>query len=178
MEIVRGTDLRSYIKARGLLPVPDAVKIIKQIAAGLDYAHSMGVVHRDIKPANIMLTEKMAVKISDFGIAKVLETTGDTIPGSVMGTPIYMSPEQVRGQPVDNRADVYSLGILAYELLAGVPPFRGGDLPRKHMQEAPEPLANIPQALNDIIMKCLAKKPDDRWTEAGEIVVALDKAGL
>jgi tetratricopeptide (TPR) repeat protein len=175
MEYIDGTDLKRHFKQSGPLPVGEGVEIVKQICSALDYAHSMNIVHRDIKPANIMLTKKLVVKVSDFGIAKMLESTSETIAGAIIGTPIYMSPEQVQGHPVDNGADIYSLGVMMYELFSGRPPFTGGDLAYQHVNVPPPPLTDIPQELVEIIMRCLAKKRADRWATAGEILRALER---
>lgn len=175
MEYIDGTDLKRHLKTSGPLPVGEGIEIVKQICSALDYAHAMNIVHRDIKPANIMLTKKMVVKVSDFGIAKMLESTSETIAGAIVGTPLYMSPEQVQGHPVDNGADIYSLGVLMYELFSGRLPFSGGDLAYQHVNVPPPPLVDIPQPLSDIIMKCLAKKRSNRWGTAGEILRALER---
>jgi tetratricopeptide (TPR) repeat protein len=173
MEFIRGTDLKRHLRQRGRLSIEEAVGIILPLCNALDYAHRNGIVHRDIKPANIMLTEQGVAKLSDFGIAKALEATSETMTGAIIGTPLYMSPEQVQGQPVDQRADIYSLGIMFYEMLAGRPPFTEGDIAYQHCRVAPRPIEEIPDELNAIILKCLAKDREQRWSSAGELEQAL-----
>jgi tetratricopeptide (TPR) repeat protein len=178
MEFVEGTDLKRYLKSKGRLSVQEILTFGIQVCQALDYAHSMNIVHRDIKPANIMINEKNTVKVSDFGIAKMLETTGDTIAGAVIGTPLYMSPEQIQGHPIDNRADIYSVGIMLYEFASGRPPFIEGDLTYQHMKVPPKPLMDIPTVLNDIILKAILKDKTERWATAGEFAKALENCGL
>lgn len=179
MEYVSGTDLKKHLKACGRLPANEVARIANQIGRALDYAHSMGIVHRDVKPANILLNEQGNVKVSDFGIAKILESTrSETAAGAVIGTPLYMSPEQIQGQQIDNRSDVYSLGVLLYELASGRPPFVDGDLAFQHTRVPPPPLEDVPEALAAIIMRCLEKNRDDRWAKAEGIVRATEDTGL
>lgn len=176
MEFVDGTDLkRMFRDMNGQIPLKNILNYMIVTGRALDYAHSIGIVHRDIKPANIMIAKDEEVKISDFGIAKMLESADATIVGSVIGTPLYMSPEQVRGMPVDNRADIYSLGITIYELLNGKPPFFEGDLAYQHLNMDPKPIKGIPPELQEIIFKCLMKNPSERWQTAEEFAGALGK---
>ena len=178
MEYVEGGDLKRYYRSRGRLDAADIGRLIHPVARALDYAHSMQIVHRDIKPANIMISNAGMVKVSDFGIAKMLEMAGETMTGAVIGTPLYMSPEQIQGQPVDNRSDIYSLGIMMYEFANGRPPFYEGDLAYQHVRMPAPPIDDIPAELNAIIMKCLEKDKDARWRVAGDVATALEKAGL
>ncbi|MGC8740183.1 MAG: protein kinase domain-containing protein [Candidatus Sumerlaeaceae bacterium] len=173
MEFVRGTDLKRYLRQKGKLSIEEAISIILPLCDALDYAHSNSIVHRDIKPANIMITEQGVAKLSDFGIAKVLELTSETVTGAIIGTPLYMSPEQVQGQPVDHRADIYSLGITFYELLAGKPPFTEGDIAYQHCRVPARPIPGVPEELNVIILKCLEKDKEKRWASAAELAQAL-----
>lgn len=176
MEYVDGTDLKRKIRgvADKKLPVEVVVQHSMEIADALGYAHRLGIVHRDIKPANIMLTSKDEVKITDFGIAKMMDQTGEgTMIGAVIGTPLYMSPEQVQGIPVDNRADVYSFGIMLYELLNGSPPFMEGDLAYQHIHQEPNPIEGLDPNLWAIVKKCLEKKKEDRWEKAEVVYEAL-----
>lgn len=175
MEYVNGTDLKRYFRSKGKLPPKELATLMISIANALDYAHSMGIVHRDVKPANIMLTDTMIVKVSDFGIAKVLESTTETVAGAIIGTPLYMSPEQIQGLPIDNRADIYSLGIMMYELISGKPPFVEGDLAYQHTRVAPKPLADVPAPVGQIIMRCLEKDREQRFKVAGEVAKAFEK---
>ena len=125
MEFLKGTDLDEYAKKESLLPLRETLSIVSHVADALDYAHSRGIVHRDIKPANIMrLEETHDVKVTDFGIAR-LTASSKTKTGVIMGTPSYMSPEQVAGRKVDGRSDIFSLGVVLFEMLTGEKPFAG-----------------------------------------------------
>jgi serine/threonine protein kinase len=201
LEYVAGRDLRSIIK-KGKVAPPRAVHIIQQIAGALGAAHATGVIHRDLKPENIMLVEREGdpdfVKVLDFGIAKIdsvgmvdsaeAAATTKTGPqpltrlGAVFGTPDYMSPEQALGQPIDSRADLYSIGVMLYELLSGERPFRGGavTLMRQHvLQDAPPLPASVAESIDPrisaIIDKLLQKSPQDRYPTANDLHVALSE---
>jgi len=176
MELVEGETLQE-IMARGLLPVEQVISIVEQIAAGLDYAHARKVVHRDIKPANIMLTEGQ-VKVTDFGLAKV--TSSMAASTKVVGTPSYMSPEQITSGSLDGRSDIFSLGAMAYEMLTGVRPFQGDNIPVvmfKVMREEPAPPVVVNPAihpgLNYIVVKALAKEPAQRYQNCRELLADL-----
>jgi tetratricopeptide (TPR) repeat protein len=177
MEYVEGTDLKRKIRAcNRKLPFADTVRYSMQMCEAMAYAHSISIVHRDIKPANLMLTKDDMLKVTDFGIAKMVEQTAtpdSTQVGAVIGTPLYMSPEQVKGESVDHRADIYSMGIVFYEMAGGYPPFTEGDLSYQHLYVEPKPLEGVPEAYAKIVMKALAKKPEDRWQSATEILEAL-----
>ena len=127
MEYVKGTDLKQLMQRRGKLDLAFVVDVVAQIADGLDYAHSKGVVHRDIKPANIIITADKQAKITDFGIARV-DASNLTVEGQLLGTPNYMAPEQIQGKEVDHRADLFSLGVMLYEMVTGKKPFQGENL--------------------------------------------------
>ncbi|MGF1573251.1 MAG: protein kinase [Sumerlaeia bacterium] len=176
MEFVDGSDLKKKIKTEGRINLESFFKYSKAIASALGYAHTLGIVHRDIKPANIMLDSTDKVKITDFGIAKLLDA-GDanegTMMGAVIGTPLYMSPEQVQGVPVDNRADLYAYGIMLYEFLNTRPPFTKGDLAYQHIHEQPKRIEDCPEEIWQIISKCLEKDKENRWNNAEEILEAL-----
>ncbi|MEO8226765.1 MAG: protein kinase [Gemmatimonadota bacterium] len=187
MPYVPGESLRQRIAREGELPVPDAIRILRDIADAIAYAHQYGVVHRDIKPENVLLSGRHAL-VADFGVAKaVSEATGRsrlTTAGVALGTPSYMAPEQAVADPhVDHRADIYAIGIVAYEMLAGEPPFTGAS-PQQvlaaQVTEAPRPLTArrpaVPPVLADAIMRCLEKKPADRWQSAGELLGAIEAA--
>ncbi|OPZ03534.1 MAG: Serine/threonine-protein kinase StkP [candidate division BRC1 bacterium ADurb.BinA364] len=174
MEYVDGMDLKRHLRDNGRMPLAKIVSYARQICEALGYAHKIGVVHRDIKPANIMLMSDGTIKITDFGIAKIGESTESTLVGAVIGTPLYMSPEQVQGSSIDHRADLYSLGILLYELYSGKPPFTEGDLAYQHLNAQPAPLKDAPKALEDIIARCLKKQRDERWADAYEMLDALN----
>jgi serine/threonine protein kinase len=167
MEFVEGHTLREILK-RGEVSMDGAIPLIAQICTALGYAHSQGVVHRDIKPDNILVAKGGAVKIADFGLARVAESlTAMTRTGQIMGTPIYMAPEQIQGKAVDCRTDIYAFGVMLYELLAGKLPFAEGDIAYRQIHEMPlmPGLLNpkIPKHLEIITMTCIQKRPEDRY---------------
>ncbi len=172
MELVEGMTIRSILNRDGKLPVNVVILITGQLCKALDYAHSRKVVHRDVKGSNIMWTEEKQVKIMDFGLAKVIQEVLNfqTIVG---GTPNYMSPEQILGEEVDHRTDIYSLGISIFEMVCGELPFKKGDVGYHHIHTpAPEPRSvnpEIPAELNSIILKCIKKNPEDRYQSTMEI---------
>ena len=187
MPLVEGESLRERLAKDGELPLNEAVRLLREIAAVLAYAHKQGIVHRDIKPDNVLLSGGSAM-VTDFGVAKALSASSEveeqstTSIGVALGTPAYMSPEQACGDPnVDHRADIYAFGVLAYELLTGQPPFVARtpqQLLSAHVNEAPELItkrrATIPPAMATMVMQCLQKRPADRPQAAGELVHALD----
>ncbi len=185
MPFIEGESLRVKLSREGELPVRDAVRILREVADALSYAHGHGVVHRDIKPDNVLLSGKHAV-VTDFGVAKaVTSSTGGnslTSLGMALGTPAYMAPEQAAGDPnVDHRADIYALGALAYEMLCGRPPFTGGNpqaILSAHVTQAPDPVTThrsaVPPALNAFVLRCLEKKAADRWQSAEEVIAPLE----
>ncbi len=177
MEYVEGRDLRVILREREKLPPEETVRIIAQVCRALEAAHAAGVVHRDLKPQNIMLDAKDRVYVMDFGIAHSLETPGMTQTGALMGTPEYMSPEQAKGIKVDPRSDLFSLGIIFYELLTGISPFKADTALAtllKRTQERAQPPAEIdpaiPKAISDVVMKCLEIDRDQRFSNAREIL--------
>jgi len=182
MEYVPGEDLKSMIRMSGQLSVGTAVSIAKQVCEGLAEAHRLGVVHRDLKPSNIMIDKDGTVRIMDFGIARSLRVKGITGAGVIIGTPEYMSPEQVEGKEVDQRSDIYSLGIILYEMLAGRVPFEG-DTPLtvavKHKSEMPKPPqehnAQISEELIRIVLRCLEKDKEKRYRSAAELRAELER---
>jgi hypothetical protein len=183
MEFVPGQTLADLIAARGALDCGRAVQLFSQALEGIDYAHSLGVIHRDIKPANVMMTPAGVVKVMDFGIARVLGSARMTRAGHLIGTIEYMPPEQVRGQHTDARSDIYSSGIVLYEMLTGRVPFMNDseyNLMRAQIEEPPPPprefSADIPVAVERAILRALAKKPEDRFSTAGEFRTALLEA--
>ena len=187
MPFVDGESLRVRLARHGELPVNQAIRMLREIASALAYAHEHGIVHRDIKPDNVLLSGGSAM-VTDFGVAKALSASsnaehgGITSLGVALGTPAYISPEQASADPsVDHRADIYSVGVLAYELLTGQPPFAGRtpqNLLAAHVTEAPEAItrrrASLPPALAALVMRCLEKRPADRPQSASAVVHALD----
>ena len=177
MEYVPGEDLKSLIRRIGQFTIGKAVFIVKQICEGLVEAHRLGVVHRDLKPQNVMIDREGNARIMDFGIARSLRTKGITDTGIIMGTPEYMSPEQVEAKEIDSRTDIYSLGIILYEMLTGQVPFKG-DTPlslavKQKTEEAPDPRTintHIPEDLSRIILKCMNKDKNDRFQDAEELL--------
>ena len=181
MEYVPGEDLRSMIRMSGQLSIGTAVNIAKQICEGLTEAHKIGVIHRDLKPQNIMIDRDGIARIMDFGIARSIRGKGITGAGVMVGTPEYMSPEQVEGKEVDERSDIYSLGVILYEMTTGKVPFEG-DTPFtigvKHKSEAPqdprELNSHIPEDLSGLILKCMEKEKDNRYQSSGEVRAELE----
>ena len=184
MPLVDGESLRARL-SRGELPVAEAIRILRDVARALEYAHGKGITHRDIKPDNVLLSGNSAV-ITDFGVAKAITdaTASATLTsiGIALGTPAYMAPEQAAGDPsTDTRADIYAFGVMAYEMLAGHAPFAGRSahaVLAAHATETPAPIRtarpNTPRALASLVMQCLEKRPADRPQSAAEIVEALD----
>jgi serine/threonine-protein kinase len=179
MEYVQGRSLQSLIDAHQLFPVPRILRLMEQVCSALDFAHQHNVVHRDIKPANLMLTGDDIVKITDFGTAKILQF-GTAQTAHVMGTPSYMSPEQVKGKPVDGRSDIFSLGVILYELLTGEKPFPGQNITTviyKIINEEPIPArsldSSIHPGLSAVIARALAKEPAARYQNCHELLSAL-----
>jgi len=181
MEYVEGRDLRALLREKGKLTPKEAVPIFLQVAAALEAAHSAGVVHRDLKPQNIMVDKDGRVFVMDFGVARSLDTPGMTQTGVLMGTPEYMSPEQAKGQKVDARSDLFSMGIIFYEMLSGVSPFKADTTMAtmfKRTQERPVPLtkaeSGVPVVLSDIIAKCLEIDREKRFASAREVAQQLE----
>ncbi len=172
MELIKGISLEQVLKNKKNIPLRCFLNIIYQTCRALNFAHSHGIIHRDIKPANIIIEKNFSVKIADFGLAKI--AYGGTVDRtSIRGTPLYISPEQIAGSNIDLRSDIYSLGITMYEMLAGRPPFSGGDIFIAHVKQSPPPLRsfnkNIPQVISDIIHKCLEKNRSKRPTSAADL---------
>jgi serine/threonine-protein kinase len=182
MEYVEGTNLREYINKKGAIDLPLALSIMRQAGQAIGVAGEVGLVHRDIKPENMLLTRKGRVKVADFGLCRDLgsERLHVTQPGTTMGTPLYMSPEQAQGRALDHRTDLYSLGVTCYHMLVGEPPFRADSavaLALKHVNEAPMSLRvqrpEIPAELDRLVLKLMAKNPADRYQSAGDMLVDL-----
>lgn len=181
MEYVSGEDLKSMIKMTGQMSTGRAVSIAKQICEGLDEAHRLGVVHRDLKPRNIMIDKEGNARIMDFGIARSLKAEGITGEGIMVGTPEYMSPEQVKGLGVDQRSDIYSFGIILFEMVTGKIPFEGDTsltiALKQKTEDPPNPQdfnAQIPKELNAVILKCLEKEKEERYENIREVFSELD----
>ncbi|MHB1176216.1 MAG: protein kinase domain-containing protein [Sulfuriferula sp.] len=179
MEFLEGPSLKEVLDVHTAMPVEKIVNIAAQIAHGLAYAHKNGVVHRDIKPANIVLVRGGMAKITDFGIAQ-MATGSRTLEGTVLGSPKYMAPEQVKGQVVDGRSDLFSLAVVLYEMLTGESPFSSDNINTtmyRIVNEDPIPpkilAPRIPEALNRIVIKALAKNPDERYQSATELAYDL-----
>jgi len=179
-EYVQGRNLKEFISRKGPPDLAIALHIIRQLASALEKAGEAGIVHRDIKPENVLISKKGMVKIADFGLAQLTlggERLSLTQEGVTMGTPLYMSPEQVQGQKVDHRSDIYSLGVTCYHMFAGRPPFRGESavaIAMKHVNSEPTPLSkrrpDLPPAVCDLVHRMMAKKPADRFTNAGQVL--------
>jgi serine/threonine protein kinase len=188
MEYLEGIDLRQYLNKYGKVPIQEAVKTIVQVCRALDYAHTKGITHRDIKPENIMLPEpkgKGRVVLMDFGVAHqaYLVTVGTR--STYLGTPHYMSPDQLSDEGIDNRSDIYSLGVVLFEMLTGRRPFDETDPLKLILQhkETPPPIpsslnSKISPELNTLILKMLAKKPEDRYQNVESILVELQEYSL
>jgi type II secretory pathway pseudopilin PulG len=179
MEFIEGTTLHQLLTQKRVLSTEEIIRLSRQIGAGLDYAHSHGIIHRDIKPANIMITSNGTVKIMDFGIAKTGGSVTST--GQVLGTPNYMSPEQVKGKTLDGRSDLFSFGVVLYEMLTGEKPFVGQNVTTiiyKIVNEQPTPPRDldvtIHPGLSAIVSKALAKAPDDRYQSGADLVRDLE----
>jgi eukaryotic-like serine/threonine-protein kinase len=179
MEYVEGSTLSSRL-LQGPIPAADAVNYSEQLLSALSYAHHLNVIHRDVKPANMMLTPQGVVKLMDFGIARPNNDAGMTVTGTTLGSLNYMSPEQVRGEPVDPRSDLYSMGVSLYEMVTGQLPFRGHSnysVMSAHLQEPPPPpitvRPDLPAGLNDIILMAMAKAPQSRFGSAEAFANAL-----
>jgi serine/threonine protein kinase len=184
MEFVEGESLRSVLNRFGGLPVRKAISVTEQICSGLKEAHAQGIVHRDLKPENVMIDSNGNVKIMDFGIARSMESL-TRLTGSMVGTPAYMAPEQVAGKPVDYRTDIYSLGLMLYEMFTGSQAFQADTavaLALKQMRETPpaphEVDPSIPVGIERAILKCLEKEPGKRFQSVAELEIALRSAAV
>ena len=198
MELLQGLSMAAYLQqlhdSGHALAFETAARVLDGLAAALDFAHAQGIVHRDIKPANVILREgstpirpslplppDATPILTDFGIARISSSTTQTLTGTVLGTPAYMSPEQVRGEPADSRADIYSLGIMLFEWLAGTLPFNPdvdttASILYKQANVAPPPLPNVDPAIQAVVSRALQKNPDDRYPKAGDLASAFRRA--
>ena len=179
MEYVEGRDLKEILSSKKRMRPSQAAQIVAEVALALEYAHSMGVIHRDIKPANIILTADGAPKVMDFGVAR-LDSSNLTVEGQFIGTPNFMAPEQILGRPVDGRSDLFSLGVVLFNLLTGKRPFPGANMHEVTLKitQAPCPIPStvvegLPAAFNPIVLKCLEKDPDKRFQSGAELARVL-----
>ncbi|MGI6097651.1 MAG: Stk1 family PASTA domain-containing Ser/Thr kinase [Dethiobacteria bacterium] len=176
MEYIDGQTLKSYLSERGRLPVSEAVEITRQICEALVHAHQHNVIHRDIKPPNILITRNGCVKVTDFGIARAASSATVTYGNSILGTVHYFSPEQARGSHVGEQSDIYSLGIVLYEMLTGRVPFSGESpisIALKHLQDdiiSPSQIVDLPEPVERIVMKAVQKSPEERYSNAKELL--------
>lgn len=182
-EYVQGRTLKDYLNRKGQMDIKIALHILRQVASALQVASENGIVHRDVKPENILLTNKGEAKVADFGLAQLTlqgERVSLTQTGITMGTPLYMSPEQINGQPLDARSDMYSFGIMAFHIIAGRPPFTGDTamaVAVKHLNERPPLLTDFrleaPPQLRDLVKRLIQKKREDRLTDFGAVVTEI-----
>ncbi len=181
MEYIQGRELKSYFEANERFAPADIVRIMTQILDALGYSHKAGVIHRDVKPANVILLSGGGVKVADFGIAHI-ESSNMTQVGTVMGTPSYMSPEQIMGLPIDGRSDLFSAGVILYQFLTGERPFSGSSTVTMHkvLEEDPLPPSRfnvqVPGSMDAIVRRALAKRPDERYQTAEEFATALQRS--
>ncbi len=176
LEWVEGLTVGDWLKRRGPYAPAEAADVACQALEGLQAAWSRRVVHRDVKPANLMVTPTGRVKVMDFGVAKDVDLATLAGTSGVIGTPAYMAPEQLRGQPLDGRADIYAMGVTLYQMIAGSPPFMGptmADYFRQQLQEEPPPIPGLAPALGAVIGRALEKQPEDRYTTPGDMLNAL-----
>ncbi|MFW5782160.1 MAG: serine/threonine protein kinase, partial [Candidatus Muiribacteriaceae bacterium] len=177
MEYVEGVTLKRRLQESGKINIDDMSRYGREVCLALDYAHQNGVVHRDIKPENIMIDKEGKIKIMDFGLATVKNEKGEK--EDIVGTPFFMSPEQITGEELDYRTDIYSFGVSIYQLLTGKLPFEDGDIRKRHLEEKPIPPSAINPDLNykidQIILRCLEKDPDKRYSSMKDIEKELSK---
>jgi len=182
MEYVKGATLSSVIAKIGYIPPPQAVRIAAQVLSALDKVHQTEIVHRDIKPGNIMIDEDGRAILMDFGLARQEQESRLTADHTILGTPNYMSPEQANSEPVDARTDIYSLGVVLYEMLTGAPPFKGKssfEILRQHIESSVPPPSEIrpdvPEAFDAVVARAVAKSPDDRYQDVRQMAADLAK---
>jgi serine/threonine-protein kinase len=185
MQFVEGEDLSKRIQQKKTIPVTEVIDVTKQICRGLRYAHSKNVIHRDIKPQNVLIDRNNVCLLSDFGIAKIFESTNLTMTGMAVGTPEYMSPEQAEGETLDAQTDIYSLGIVIYEMLTKHPPFTGTNpvaIAYKQVHEIPSPPSafrkDTPKRLELIVLKALKKEKSERYGSVEEMLKDLDTVDI
>lgn len=179
MELINGKTLKDILREKGRIIPQESLKIAQQLARALVYAHNNNIIHRDIKPGNIMISDNGTVKLMDFGLAKILHDTSHAAT-KVIGTPYYMSPEQIKGDMISFGTDIYALGTVLFEMLTGVPPFQKGDVYYHHLHTPPpspkEIVPEITDRISNIVLKCLQKKPEQRFVNASELLSAIVSA--
>jgi serine/threonine-protein kinase len=179
MELIEGVNLDTYLEHRGPLPPEDLLALGRQICAGLAHAHANGIVHADVKPANMIVDAGGTVHLTDFGLARAWESAKAGT-AEARGTPTYIAPEQIRGESLDARTDIYGLGCTLYRMAAGAPPFTTGELLFRHLHEAPPRLQPenpaVSEALEGVILRCLAKRAEDRFSSVDQVLRALEAA--
>ena len=183
MEFIQGKELKDYFDTKHAFDLGTIFKLMIQLLDALDFAHEAGVIHRDVKPANIMIDAAGQAKLADFGVARMTDPDGEaeaTRAGAMVGTPSYMSPEQIQGQKIDGRSDIFSAGVLFYQFLTGRKPFEGTGfaLARKIVQEDPPPpstLVQIPPVIDGVVARALAKEADQRYPNARGFAAALKR---
>jgi serine/threonine-protein kinase len=184
MEYIQGKELKDYFDAGERFDVATAFRLMTELLGALEFAHEAGIIHRDIKPANIMVDAEGRAKLTDFGVARVTDPGGEqgeaTQTGAVVGTPAYMSPEQIQGQPIDHRTDIFSAGIIFYQFLTGQKPFEGTQwaLAKKIIQDdpaKPSTIVRVPPEIDRVVARALAKDPDHRFQSAGSFAAALKR---
>ena len=179
MELLSGGSLADRIDGSNLMPIEESIQIASDIASGLEYSHQHGVVHRDVKPMNILFTSEGAPKLTDFGTAKIRESWVHTSEGDLLGSPIFMSPEQVTGAPIDPRTDIYCLGVTLYQMLTGAVPFKGdvSSILAQHVNKKPDApskhVSAIPAILDEAVLRMLEKAPEDRFQDCSQVISAL-----
>src|SRR6056297_10605 len=176
MEYIEGKDLKSLIQKRGKLSVVEALDIANQVTAAVEVAHENNIIHCDIKPHNILITDNNQVKVTDFGIARAVTSSTMTITDTIMGSAHYFSPEQAQGEEISTYSDIYSIGVVLYEMLSGRVPFKGESpisVALKHIQKEPKELKevfpSVPEEVNELVMKTLSKEPEDRQESASQL---------
>lgn len=184
MEFIQGRELRSFFDQDETFGIEESVRIMGELLEAMEFAHQAGIIHRDIKPANVMLDAQRRAKLADFGVARIQDGTDHSQGGTMVGTPAYMSPEQVQGGRIDRRTDIFSAGTILYEFLTGERPFKGAGaftVAKMIVQDDPAPPSTITETaspvFDEIVKKALAKKPAERYSTAREFAAAL-KRGL
>ncbi len=184
MEYIQGKELKDYFDANQRFDIKTTFRLMTELLDALDFAHEAGIIHRDIKPANLMIDAEGHAKLTDFGVARVVDPDGApgeaTQTGAVVGTPAYMSPEQVQGEPIDRRTDIFSAGIIFYQFLTGQKPFEGTQwaLAKKIIQDdpvRPSKLVQVPPEIDRVVARALAKKPDARYQSARSFADSLQR---